>query len=140
MTNQVLPVPDCHSYLVLVQPALVALDIATSIADHLPGANVIVVQSLADADEALLSVDTIAMAFLGLAPATIKARGLADVIRKRGGVIVFIGDEAEEAAASADWTLLRRPFSSEGVLAAINHRRQVATATCDDACACACDG
>ena len=85
MTNQVLPAPDCHSYLVLVQPALVALDIATSIADHLPGANVIVVQSLADADEALLSVDTIAMAFLGLAPATIKARGLADVIRKRGG-------------------------------------------------------
>lgn len=138
MSNQVLPSPvdpTRRAYLVLVQPALVAMDIATTILDHVPGSNVIVVQSLADADRALISVDSFATAFLGLAPDTVRARDLAGAIRKRGGTIVFIGDEADEAGACADWTVLMRPFSTDGVVAEINRKLRHS-----DTCVCACEG
>ena len=114
--------PPVASYLVLVQPMLVAADLWMTIADHAPRARVVVAQSAAEADLALKSITAIHVAFLGLAPESDQGRQLADAVRARAGRVVFIGDEADDLGPGPDWTVLRRPFSTACVIAALNGR------------------
>ena len=98
---------------------LVAVDIGQAIADFVPRANIIIVQRASEAGEALKSVESIHVAFLGLAPDSEKGRHLADAVRARGGRLVLIGEEAEDQVPGRDWTLLERPFDTDAVLMAI---------------------
>ena len=114
--------PPVASYLVLVQPMLVAVDLWMTIADHAPRAHVVVAQCAAEADLALKSITAIHVAFLGLAPDSVKGQRLADAVRARAGRVVFIGDEADDLGPGPDWTVLRRPFSTACVIAALKGR------------------
>ena len=116
--------PTSACYFVLVQPGLVAADISATIADYAPRASVIVVQNAAEADQTLKAVQTIHVAFLELAPESDKGWRIAEAVRARGGRLVFIGDEAENLGPGPDWTVLRRPFSTDCVIAALDGRAQ----------------
>lgn len=107
------------SYLILVQPMLVAVDIGQAIADFVPRANVIIVQSATEAGEALKLAKNIHVAFLGLAPESDKGWHLAVAVRARGGRVVFIGDEAEDRGPGQDCMVLERPFGTDAVREAI---------------------
>lgn len=104
---------------VMVQSALVALDIRLAISDAVPGANVMVVQNVVGALQALEGVDRVHVAFLEPAPPIDKGCPLAEAVRLRGGRVVFLGDEAEDLGPGPGWTVLVRPFTNNCVLAAL---------------------
>ena len=112
------------SYLILVQPMLVAVDIGQAIADFVPRAEVILVQCAAEASEALQLAKSIHVAFLGLAPESDKGWHLADDVRARGGRVVFIGDEAEDRGPRPDCMVLERPFDTDAIRAVIKDSPQ----------------
>lgn len=107
------------SYLILVQPMLVAVDISQAIADFVPNAKVIIVQSDTEASDALKTVENIHVVFLGLAPGSDKGWRLAEAVRARGGRLVFIGDEAEDQGSGPYGAVLERPFDNDAVCSAI---------------------
>ena len=109
------PVKPEMSYLVLVQPVLVATDIGMAIAEWDLNANVIIAHSAKEAARALKNVDCLCVAFLGLPPASADAVQLAADIRARGGRLIFIGDEAEDMGPGPDWSVLLMPFTTNCV-------------------------
>lgn len=109
-------------YLVLVRPALVALDIGLTLSDEAPTARIITVQTTQEASAALMSVTSLAAAFLSVSPTTSAYGELLGSIRARGGRIILIDHAAEAAEAaglSPDWSVLERPFTSDDVLACL---------------------
>lgn len=112
------------SYLIFVQSPVVSLDIGLVIQDLAPGANIIVVQNATTALRALARVSSLQAAFLELAPASDTCCRLAEATRLRGGLLVLLGDEAEDMGPSASWSVLVRPFTTRGVLAALGVPRQ----------------
>ena len=121
--------PASLSYLVLVQPMLVAIDISAAITDFVPRADVVVVQGAAEAGDALKAMRNLHLAFIGLAPNSDKGWRLAEAVRACGGRLVFIGDEAEELGPGPDWSVLVRPFATDCIEAAIKGLPQARFAT-----------
>ena len=107
------------SYLILVQPTLVAVDIGQVIANFVPRANVIIVQYAEEACEALKLAKNIHVAFLGIAPESDKGWQLAESVRAQGGRVVFFVDEAKDQRLGADWMVLERPFDTDAICSAI---------------------
>lgn len=112
--------PDA-AYLIVVQPALVARDIALTIADYAPCARIITAQTLLAAVRAVNPVRSIAAAFLSMDPEHAETFALCDAVRKRGGRVILIGDTAERRAQemARAWSVLIRPFSTEAVIASL---------------------
>ncbi len=110
---------DAPAYLIMVQPALVAQDIALTISDHAPQAPLLFVSSADHALRALESVRAVAVAYLSMDPHVFAESGLASAIRSRGGNVMLIGDAAEDVGAGVGWRALVRPFSIETVQATL---------------------
>lgn len=104
-----------RTYLILSQDCLVAQDLAESIAVYDAGADVIVRHSVVAAVSALEATPEIAVAFVGAGPVQFGASALADMIRARQGLVILMGDDAEENGEALGWKVLHRPFS-EGVV------------------------
>lgn len=113
MTKHVLIPPVC---LVMVQPGLVAKDIALTITDHTPTAQVLLSQSCDQALAALAEVPALWIAFLAMTPDQLRASPLSVAIRNRGGFVVLLSDAAEQTGPSADWGVLARPFITDHVV------------------------
>lgn len=109
--------PPC--FLVLVCPALVALDIGLTLSDDAPAARIITVQTTQEATSALVSVTSLTAAFLSVSPATSENSTLLGAIRARGGRIILIDHAAEAAELSPEWSVLERPFTSADILACV---------------------
>lgn len=105
-------------YLIVVQPALVARDIALTIADYAPRARVITAPSPKAAIGAVDPVLSMAAAFLAMDPEHAETCVLCDAVRVRGGRVILIGDAAERAAKTMApaWSVLVRPFTTEAVI------------------------
>lgn len=110
---------------------LVAVDIGQAIADFAPHAKVIIARCAAEAGEALKSVKSIDVAFLGVAPCSDRGRHLAVAVRRLGGRLVFIGDEAEDQGPWSDGMVLDRPFDTDAVLVAIKGVPKARTVAAD---------
>ena len=136
-------------YLVLVRPALVALDIGLTLSDETPTARIITVQTAQEASAALASVTSLTAAFLSVSPTTSANRELLGSIRARGGQIILIDHAAEAAEAaglSPEWSVLERPFTSDDVLACLpkpgskepvcQHRRKLVKPATEPECLC----
>jgi hypothetical protein len=108
-----------HTYLLLMETGLVACDLTQIILASDPGASVTLAQTVEAAlahagdDIRLLS------AILDLGPDAARSSGLARMIADRGGRVILFGDDAEAKAASHDWPVIERPFSTESVLSVL---------------------
>lgn len=120
MTRDIQPNRIC--YLVLIQPALVAMDIAQTLADHAPRADIIMAQTEAEALLALASKRTLAAAFIRMSPKTFERCDLSQRIHALGGQIILLGEAAEQATPGQGWRVLMRPFTSACVLTALQRR------------------
>lgn len=102
---------------------VVAQDIAQALADFDPGIHVILVT---DPQSIVLSPDMeqVWLAFLGLAPSRVADDPLAQAVLQRGGRLVLINDEAEEVGDSADWWVLRRPFTTDAILSLLSRTHE----------------
>jgi hypothetical protein len=105
-----------RTYLIVMQQVLVAQDIALTISDHDPGANVIIASTHAEAEAALVTVADLVLAFVADAPWQFMASSLGQAIMARGGRVVLLGEAAEEAGPTAQWGVLDQPFTTDAVL------------------------
>lgn len=112
------------SYLILVQSMIVTLDIRLAIADAVPFADIVVVHDAAEAGRTLDGMESIHVAFLELAPDSDACLSLGQVVRRLGGRVVLLGDEAEDLGPRQDWTVLERPFTNGCILAALTDPAQ----------------
>ncbi len=110
-------VPSGAHYLIVLHDCVVLQDIADTIKDFDPRAQVIAATTPDGALSALIGVERVAVAFIEAAPQAFRETDLAAAIVSRGGQNVFVGDAAEDAGISAHWNVLRRPFSSDAILA-----------------------
>ena len=103
-----------HScYLVALKHVVIAEDVAQTIRDHDPGADVILVRDLG----AIPGDRHPLVAFLGLSPTDARRLPVVRDLLERGTRLVLIGDEAEETGEATSWWVLPRPFTSDAVLA-----------------------
>ena len=105
-----------RTYLIVMQQVLIAQDLALTIADHDPRANVIVASTPAEAEAALAPVAHVVIAFVADAPSLFQESTLARTITARGGRVVLLGDEAEDIGPTPQWGVLDQPFSTDAVL------------------------
>ena len=112
MTN-VSTQPTC---LVMMQDTVVAQDLALTISDCHPDARVIVAATPADALAQLAAVPQIWLAFVSARPRTFAQSAFAKAISARGGKVVMLGVEAEQAGPTVDWCVLPQPFTTEVVV------------------------
>lgn len=115
MTTQDASPLDRGAYLIVLEDYLVSQDLAEIVAWYAPAAEVIVRHALPDAVAALQPVARLAVAFVGIGPASFAASPLAAMIASRGGRVVLLGDEAERTGEAAGWAVLQRPFSQSQV-------------------------
>lgn len=102
-------------YLIVLHDCVVLQDIAGTIEEFDPSAQVIAVTNPAEAAARLAEVEQIAIAFVEAAPLAFGSTSLALEIASRGGHVVYLGDAAEDAEDTGRWVILRRPFSSDVV-------------------------
>uniref|UniRef100_A4WW27 Uncharacterized protein n=2 Tax=Cereibacter TaxID=1653176 RepID=A4WW27_CERS5 len=100
-------------YFVALKHVVIAQDLAQTILDHDPEAEVVVGRRPED----LAPDHRICVAFVGLAPDRAQAHPVIRALLEQGTRLVLLGEEAEAAGESQDWWVLSRPFTSDAVLA-----------------------
>ena len=108
--------PSGATYLVMIADCVVATDLAQSVTDFSPQAQVIVKSDPGAALEAAALAASITVAFVERAPKSFERSELARMIVQKGGRVILLGAEAEELGPSAGYAVLQRPFSSRMVL------------------------
>ena len=103
------------AYLIVQSQSLVALDLAMAITEFDPAASVVTTASCADALPAIDGVRQIAVAFVDGGPCTFAASALAREVAQRGGRVVLMGRDAEDAGEGLGYPILERPFSGDHV-------------------------
>lgn len=107
------------AYLIVQRQMLVAMDLVAAIEEFDPTASVITAASCAEALPAIHRLPRIAVAFVDRGPRAFADSALAREVAERGGRVVLMGSEAEDAADSAGeplgYPVLERPFSGDHV-------------------------
>jgi hypothetical protein len=110
------------TYLIVLRHVLVAQDIAMTIAEFDPAAQVILTDSAAEAVERLSGVDRLAVAFVGQGPEAFRASPLSQTVARKGGRVVLMGEEAEAHGEAQGFAVLTRPFSTGSILVHLSAR------------------
>ena len=105
------------TFLIVLKQVVVAQDIALTLSDLNPAAQVVVASSHSEALAALAAVSSVALAIVNDGPQSFPHSDLCHAITLRGGRVVLVGTEAEDAGEAAGWQVLHRPFTSDAVLA-----------------------
>ncbi|MFN3938681.1 MAG: hypothetical protein ACK4KW_14025 [Gemmobacter sp.] len=99
--------------LVYIRLAIVAEDVAATLREALPDADILVALSEAEAAAAVSDLPDgarVALAFLEMGPEPLNSGPLGEALRRRSAQIVLLGPDAEDQP-SPIWPVLRRPFS-----------------------------
>lgn len=123
MPADLVPKTTEHAYLVVLDDVLVAMDIAETIREFSPGATVLVAANEAEAMTVIGGLHGLVQAFVAAEPNGFSGSALCEGIAVRGGSVVLLGDEAEEAVA-VRWPVLQRPFGRDTLLGHLRNPRQ----------------
>lgn len=108
-----------ETVLVVLKDSLIAEDLAQSIAEALPGARVVVAETLTRAETAVQDIGRVVLAFLADTPETILSSGLARMLGEQRSRVVLTGDWDSDQARKHGWEALPFPFASETVHAIV---------------------
>lgn len=103
------------AFLIVAKDVIVAQDLAATITDNRPGAQVLLARSLETGAEALAGVAMIDTAFVAAEPEAFEGSRLAGCLVARGAQVVLMGVLSTRPARSARWTMLPFPFRTEDV-------------------------
>ena len=106
--------PD--TYLIVLRHVLVAQDIAMTIAEHDPAAQVIVAANGTEAVPKLDGIGQVAVAFVGKGPDDFRGSSLASALAERSGRVGLMGEEAEAQGEVQGFAVLTRPFTTGNIL------------------------
>ena len=104
------------TYLIVLRHILVAQDIAMTINEFDPAAQVIAATSSAEAEERLSGIDAITLAFVGQGPDSYASSSLSRAVAQRGGRVILLGEEAEAQGEAHGFAVLARPFTTANIL------------------------
>lgn len=110
---------DSGTYLIVMKELVIAGDIAGTIQEMEPGAEIIVEMTAERALAALSGVTRVSKAFIVASPEKFRASALHNEIRARGGCVILMGEEAERQSESGDWHVLAIPFATRNVVTLI---------------------
>lgn len=115
------PLSRQDAYLIAVRNAVVLQDLADTVRDFDPSATVLTATHCAEALARLRLVERLTFAFIEAGPRRIADSQIDAEIRRRGGRMALLGDEAEDEwdvgrPEGRRWPILARPFSSRAVL------------------------
>lgn len=107
-------------YLIAVEDFVVAQDLSDTVREAVPAAVIVTAPGCAAALAAVADQPHLALAFVEAGPDRVAKLRLDEAIRARGGRLVLLGGEAEDAwdsgaATGRLWPVLIRPFSSQAV-------------------------
>ncbi len=117
--------PHIETFLVVIDNAIIAEDLAQSIVDVVPHAHIVVVKNIAMAEAAARSAGCVAMAFIVDADANFPGSPLADYLLGQRVRVVLTGDWDADQARHHGWDALPFPFATEHVHALL--RSQLAS-------------
>lgn len=120
--SNISPKGKSHNYLVLVAEILVAQDIALTIGDFDPAAQVIIANTTAEAEKAVSAVSGLDMVFATERPSQFVGSPLAAAIGRLGARVVLLGIEAEASGPTPFFDVLPQPFDTDAVLARLAQR------------------
>lgn len=120
------------TYLVVLGDYIVALDLVQTVVDFCPAAQVIQKSTATAAVAAVSKVNSVKVAFIGEPPHSFARSELARLIAKKGGRVVFVGDEAEGLGPASGHMVLSRPFSTPTVLALLKQAPFPRAEHCDE--------
>jgi hypothetical protein len=110
-------------YLVVMTERVVAEDLRGAILEYDPGAVVVIEESLAAADAALLGSDLpLQGAFVTASPAELAESRIGAAMRAMARSAVLLGDAAEQDGPGEGYLVLVRPFSTSDVHALLAQR------------------
>ncbi|SFA88170.1 hypothetical protein SAMN05421688_1446 [Poseidonocella pacifica] len=108
------------NFLIVLRQLLVAEDIADTLCDRFPGAQV---ERTRGAEEALQRIEAglrADLAFVEMSPAEFDRSDLKQALLLQGARIILLGDAAELAEEAEGFPVLRRPFSTVALLRVID--------------------
>lgn len=109
-----------RTFLVVENNQMVARDLAETLLDTDPSAQVLVAETIAEAVDITSKLASLSAVFLGIPLAAITETGLHDLIEERGGRVVVSENVMAEALSSGEPAIvLPRPFTTEMVLQAL---------------------
>lgn len=109
-------------YLIVLKEPIVAQDMALTLADHDPQADIMTCDTTGMALERIAPLAAVEAAFVAADPDDAEAAALFEALTDRAARIVLMGDRAEEKAATLPWTVLQRPFTSADVISLLASR------------------
>lgn len=110
-------------YVIAVRDFVVLKDLEDTVRDFDPTAIVLTATSCDEAVTKIRAHDRLATVFVEAGPGYVSGVRMDDLVRARGGLIVLLGDDAEDEwdddRSARRWPTLQRPFSSQNVLSLI---------------------
>ncbi len=107
-------------YLVVERDVVVATDLAEAILMSDPAAEVHLALGVAEAEALLDVLPPVGAAVVNASIAELRKTAFAARVERGGGrVVVLSGTETEDDKARSGWRFVRRPFSTDVVLAAL---------------------
>lgn len=103
------------AYLIVVSDVIVGQDLAQTISDEHPDAEIIVVTTLDAAVTALAAVPFVGVAFIAADPERLARSQLNRILAGQGAQVVLMGLWTDQAPKVAGWKLLPFPFTTETV-------------------------
>jgi hypothetical protein len=108
-------------YLIAVKDFVVAQDIASTIRDLYPQADVLSVQSLDEAEKLIPAFRSISFAILDVKPPALGASRIGGILAESRASILFLGEAPEQGSPVVARTIrfLPKPFSTAGLVEAL---------------------
>jgi hypothetical protein len=115
------------SYLIAVKDFVVAQDIASTIRDLYPHADVLSVQSLNDAEKLIPAFRSISFAILDVKPPVLRDSPIGGVLADSRASILFLGEPPQQGSPVAARAIrfLPKPFTTDGLVKALEAIRSV---------------
>lgn len=113
---------DKGRYMVLGLNGVVLHDIVGTLEEGYPGLHPCAVTTEAEAIAHVAQAANWKFAFLNLGPMAYARSELFKMFTALGTQVVLLGAAAEEAAASCSYPVLRRPFTSDDILRALERK------------------
>ncbi len=108
------------TFLICINDAIVAEDVAGILQDAMPQSSVICAASQADALQRLETLHAPLIGFIQMAPEAVADSPLGQALTQAGARIVLLGNAAEERGEAAGFAVLQRPFRSVDLLALVD--------------------
>ena len=109
-----------YTCLIVGSPGLIRMDLTETVSESVPGAFLLVAESLDEAAEVIARHKDIKAAFVQASSALLLASPVATLLDRMSCKVILMGPDAEDETASGAYPVLRRPYFADDVADFLN--------------------